>query len=361
MSYPRLIVDVNKFRQNVRTVTGWCRKKGISVAYVTKCTLSDPVLTKAAREEGVALFADSRLLNLKRMPEGLHKLMLRIGCPEEADEIVRTADVSLQSEIDTIRALGKAAKEQGKKHKVVLTIDLGDLREGIYFENSEGILAAAEAVVRESALELYGVGTNLTCFGGIVPSPNNLGVLVDIADDLRRRFTLPLPFVSGGNSSSLPLLLSGKMPEGVTNLRIGESILLGTDTAYGGPLAGLRQDVFTLEAKLVEVQRKPSRPVGESSINAFGEKVDFEDKGDMIRGICAIGRQDVDIDGLRLLGQGVEILGGSSDHLLVDLTRCPDARVGDKLTFAPSYGALLRLYTSPFVDRVYFSERIVNN
>ena len=81
----------------------------------------------------------------------------------------------------------------------------------------------------------------------------------------------------------------------------------------------------------------------------------------MIRGICAIGRQDVDIDGLRLLGQGVEILGGSSDHLLVDLTRCPDARVGDKLTFAPSYGALLRLYTSPFVDRVYFSERIVNN
>ncbi len=144
------------------------------------------------------------------------------------------------------------------------------------------------------------------------------------------------------------------MPEGVTNLRIGESILLGTDTAHGGPLAGLRQDVFTLEAKLVEVQRKPSRPVGESSINAFGEKVDFEDKGDMIRGICAIGRQDVDID-------GVEILGGSSDHLLVDLTRCPDARVGDKLTFAPSYGALLRLYTSPFVDRVYFSERIVNN
>ncbi len=172
MSYPRLIVDVNKFRQNVRTVTGWCRKKGISVAYVTKCTLSDPVLTKAAREEGVALFADSRLLNLKRMPECLPKLMLRIGCPEEADEIVRTADVSLQSEIDTIRALGKAAKEQGKKHKVVLTIDLGDLREGIYFENSEGILAAAEAVVRESALELYGVGTNLTCFGGIaIPAP----------------------------------------------------------------------------------------------------------------------------------------------------------------------------------------------
>ena len=354
MSYPQLAVDVNKFRQNVRTVTSWCHEKGISVAYVTKCTLADPALCEAAREEGAALFADSRLLNLSRVPESLPKLMLRIGCPEEADEIVRWADVSLQSEIETIRALGQAAKEQGKKHKVVLMIDLGDLREGIYFENSDGILAAAEAVVRERALELYGVGTNLTCFGGIVPTPQNLGVLADIADDLRRRFTLPLPFVSGGNSSSLPLLLSEKMPEGVANLRIGESILLGTDTAHGGPLRGLRQDVFTLQAKLVEVQRKPSRPVGESSLNAFGEKVTFEDKGEMIRGVCAIGRQDVDIDGLRPLDEGVAILGGSSDHLLVDLSRCPDKQVGDVLSFVPSYGALLRLYTSPFVEKVHF-------
>jgi len=355
MSYPRLVVNVNKFRQNVRTVAGWCRKEGIDLAYVTKCTLADPVLAEAARAEGASLFADSRLSNLERLPSDLPRMMLRIGCPEEADRIVAQADISLQSEIETIRALGKAAKAQGRRHRVVLMIDLGDLREGIFFENSEGILQAAEAVVREQSLELYGVGTNLTCFGGIVPSPENIGALVDIADDLRRRFTLPLPFVSGGNSSSLPLLLSGKMPAGVTNLRVGESILLGTDTAHGGPLSGLNQDAFTLEAKLVEVQLKPSRPVGESSLNAFGEKVTFEDTGDMLRGICALGRQDADLDGLRPLDQGVRIIGGSSDHLLVDLNRCPDRRVGDPLSFLPSYGALLRLYTSPFVEKVYFS------
>ena len=356
MSFRDLVINVTKFRQNVRTVADWCRNGGISMAYVTKCTMADPALCQAAMEEGAAFFADSRLLNMGNLPKGLPRIMLRVGCPEEADEIVAAADMSLQSEIETIRALGKAASEQGKKHKVVLMIDLGDLREGVYFENSEGILSAAEAVVRESSLELYGVGTNLTCFGGIVPSPENLGTLVDIADDLRRRFTLPLPFVSGGNSSSLPLLLSGKMPEGVTNLRIGESILLGTNTAHGGPLSGLNQDVFTLKVQLAEIQRKPSRPVGESSINAFGEKVDFEDKGEMIRGICAIGRQDVDIDGLRPLDENVEILGGSSDHLLVDLTRCPEKKVGDVLSFAVSYGALLRLYTSPFVCKVHFSE-----
>ncbi len=356
MSFRDLVVDVAKFRENVRTVAGWCRKRGIGIAYVTKCTLADPVLSQAAMAEGAALFADSRLLNMERLPQGLPRLMLRIGCPEEAEDIVRQADISLQSEIATIRAMGQAARSQGRRHKVVLMIDLGDLREGIFFENTQGILDAAEAVVREEGLELYGVGTNLTCFGGIMPSRENLGVLTDIADDLRRRFTLPLPFVSGGNSSSLPLLLSGGMPEGITNLRIGESILLGTDTAHGGPLAGLRQDVFTLQVKLVEVQHKPSRPVGESSLNAFGEKVTFEDKGPMLRGICAIGRQDVDIDGLRPLDEGVQILGGSSDHLLVDLTQRPNLQVGDTLSFAPSYGALLRLYTSPFVCKVHFSE-----
>ena len=360
MSYPQLIVDVDKFRHNVRTVVGWCREKGVSVAYVTKCTLADPILIAAARREGAALLADSRLPNLNRLSGDLPRLMLRIGCPEEADQIVLSSDVSLQSEIATIHALGTAAANRGKKHKVVLMIDLGDLREGIFFEDREAILRAAEAVVAQSALELYGVGTNLTCFGGIVPSPENIGALVDIASDLRRRFALPLPFVSGGNSSSLPLLLSGRMPQGVTNLRVGESILLGTDTAHGGPLAGLRQDVFTLEAKLVEVQQKPSRPVGESSINAFGEKVDFEDRGQMRRGNCAIGRQDVDIDGLRPLADGVEILGGSSDHLLVDLTRRPACQVGDTLRFTPSYGALLRLYTSPFVEKVHFSGENVN-
>lgn len=356
MSYPRLVVNLEKFRHNVRTVVGWCRREGVSVAYVTKCTLADPVLAKIARDEGVSLFADSRLLNLAHLSSDLPRMMLRIGCPGEASEIVRLSDVSLQSEIETIRALGKAAENQKKKHRVVLMIDLGDLREGVYCENSEGILAAAEAVVREPALDLYGVGTNLTCFGGVVPSPDNLGRLVDIADDLRRRFTLPLPFVSGGNSSSLPLLISGRMPQGITNLRVGESILLGTDTAHGGPLSGLFQDVFTLEAQLVEVQQKPSRPVGESSINAFGEKVAFEDRGEMLRGVCAVGRQDVDVDGLMTTDEAVTVLGGSSDHLLLDLTRRPEYRVGHVLSFLPSYGALLRLYTSPFVEKVYFPE-----
>ena len=77
MSYPRLIVHVDKFRYNVRTVAGWCRDQGVSLAYVTKCTLADPVLCRIAREEGAAFLADSRLLNLSRLVEDLPRMMLR--------------------------------------------------------------------------------------------------------------------------------------------------------------------------------------------------------------------------------------------------------------------------------------------
>ena len=72
----------------------------------------------------------------------------------------------------------------------------------------------------------------------------------------------------------------------------------------------------------------------------------------MRRGILAVGRQDTDEARLTPLDPGVRVLGASSDHLLVDLTRAGQYTVGDTLGFTPGYGALLRAYTSPYVRRV---------
>ena len=66
----------------------------------------------------------------------------------------------------------------------------------------------------------------------------------------------------------------------------------------------------------------------------------------MIRGILAIGRQDVNPDGLTPLDPDVEIIGASSDHLIVNLTNCKKYKVGDTLRFIPDYGALLKLTES---------------
>ena len=65
-------------------------------------------------------------------------------------------------------------------------------------------------------------------------------------------------------------------------------------------------DAITLEAELVEIQTKPSKPIGTTGRNAFGEEVFIEDKGIMRRGILGIGRQDTNSDGLEFVNNSSE-------------------------------------------------------
>ncbi|MBE6970207.1 MAG: alanine/ornithine racemase family PLP-dependent enzyme [Ruminococcaceae bacterium] len=353
MSYPRLEVDITKLCYNADTVLGWCKEHQIEAAFVGKCVLADRRILNAVLPRGFTAYADSREENLENVEYKIPRILLRIAMADRAEEIVQCADISLQSEIPTIKAIGDAAARAGKKHKVILMIDLGDLREGIYYELGDEIMEAARTVVEHPGLELYGVGTNLTCYGSIMPDETNMGNLVAIAEWLRKELGVPAPIVSGGNSSSVGLMKEGRMPEGVNQLRLGESILLGTDTAIGTKFPELRDDAFILETQLVELKEKPSKPVGVTSVNAFGERVTYVDKGPMRRGILAIGRQDVNLDGLTPLDPRISIVGGSSDHLIVDLTKADGYELGDVVRFKLSYGALLAAYTSPNVTKGY--------
>ena len=351
--YPRITADLNKIKHNIDTLTALCAENGVSIAAVTKVACADERIVRVLEESGAAQLADARTENLARLNTRKPKLLLRAPAPQEAEEAVQLADISLVSEIETIIALGNAARKAGKTHQIILMIDLGDLREGLLFLEREAIYRAADAAVAAEGVELIGVGTNLTCYGAIIPDETNLGELCQIADELRARTGLPIPIVSGGNSSSLGLLKRGLVPEGVNHLRLGESILLGNDTAACRVMNGLYGDAFTLATVLIEVQRKPSVPIGESGANAFGEHPTFESQGEQIRGICKIGRQDTVADGLTPRDGDIKIIGASSDHLIVDLTHAKEYRVGDVLEFTPDYGALLRAYTSPFVSRGY--------
>ena len=106
----------------------------------------------------------------------------------------------------------------------MLMVDLGDLREGIW---PSDLLPTVEKVLGLKGVRIAGIGTNLTCFGAIMPTEENLGQLVAHAYKVERLTGMTLDWVSGGNSSSLPLLLEGKLPAGINNLRIGEAILQG--------------------------------------------------------------------------------------------------------------------------------------
>ncbi|MDD3073800.1 MAG: alanine racemase, partial [Eubacteriales bacterium] len=267
----------------------------------------------------------------------------------QVDAVVELFQCSLNSELATIRALDAAAAKAGVVHEIILMLDLGDLREGVLpGQLEEMVLEIAEL----KNIRLLGLGTNLTCYGGVIPTWDNLGQLLEYNRKAEKLYSHLLPVISGGNSSSLPLLLEGHLPP-VTQLRLGESIVLGRETVDRQPIPGAHLDCFQIQAEIIEIRKKPSVPIGKIGQDAFGGTPVFEDRGIHLRAILALGRQDVVVDGLET-PEGIDILGASSDHLLLDVTKYPKSlAVGDVLTFTPGYGALLAAMTSAFVTKEY--------
>jgi len=124
-------------------------------------------------------------------------------------------------------------------------------------------------------------------------------------------------------SSSLDALIEGVLPSRIDNLRIGESILLGVSTVTREPILGLETDALTVSAPVIECQVKPSKPIGTSAQDAFGGRPQFEDRGMRRRAIVSIGRQDVDPVGIVPVDPRIEVLGASSDHLVLDVDALP--------------------------------------
>lgn len=353
--YPRLKISLSKIRNNVRAVRALTDKAHLELGIVTKAFTADSEIVKAILKEKVDFLADARIDNIKSYAgQGVPTLLLRIPQPCEIEQVVRYADISLNSEWSTIQKIDEEAGKQGKQHKVVLMIDLGDLREGIFFENLEEILETAEQIHQLPFVQLHGIGVNLTCYGAVIPKEDNLSELVAIARKIEEKLNISLEMISGGNSSSIYLIERGELPKGITNLRIGEAFILGNETAYGATIPNSVDDAVILQAQLVEVKQKPTLPIGEIGKDAFGQVPYYEDLGIAKRGILALGKQDTDLDSMIPLDEGVKIMGGSSDHTIVHLTDSQkDYQVGDIVEFKLGYGALLKLFTSRYVHRFY--------
>ncbi|MCL2620995.1 MAG: alanine/ornithine racemase family PLP-dependent enzyme [Defluviitaleaceae bacterium] len=355
---PKLIIDLKKLKHNGLLLAEMCGLQGISVTAVTKVFCAYPEMVEVLADLPIDYLADSRIENIMAYPKGITQktMLLRLPSPSDADRVVEYCNISLNSEIYTLDKLNQTAQKLDKIHSVILMIDLGDLREGIFFEDTQKIENTAGFILSCKNLELLGIGTNLTCYGAVLPTQENLDKLVEIADNLRKRFGIDLPVISGGNSSSLYLLENGKMPAGINHLRLGEAIVCGRETAFGETFKGLKTDVVTLQAEIIEIQQKPSMPVGRTNVNAFGEAISFKDKGVHKRGILAIGRQDIGSNQMVCHDPSVEAIDSSSDHLIVDLTG--DYNVGDWLSFSLTYGGILAGFTSKYVDKIFTEEDV---
>lgn len=355
---PKLIVDLNKLRNNIDKVQRMCQDNGVEIAGVIKGFTGLPQCAEQFERCGCRFIASSRLEQLEPLKVyGIQSplMMIRVPMLSEAADIVRVTDISLNSSVEVLKELNKQAGIQDKKHQVILMADLGDLREG--FWDKEEMLEAALMVENDlHNLELAGVGTNLGCYGAIAPTGDKLEELVQIAEMIEENIGRELEYISGGATSSLTTMIDGELPSRINMLRIGEGIILAIDLQeiWGYDMSYLYKDVFTLRAEVLEVRDKPTHPVGKIMIDCFGKTPTYEDRGIRKRALVGIGRVDYGSpEDLVCKDEKISVIGASSDHTILDVEEAGDIRVGDTVDFKVCYANLVYLTSSDNINKVY--------
>ena len=357
--YPRLEINLAHLKHNVAKVVEKCGSYGIQVAGVIKGATGLVEVAKQFDQGGASFIASSRLEQIEDAKNaGIKKPMMLIRVPmlSEVSDVVRLADVSLNSELEVVKALNAEALKQGKIHKVIVMADMGDLREG-YWDKDE-MADVCEYIEKElSNIQLMGIGTNVGCYGSISPTVETLNDLVEIAEHIEERLGRKLEYISGGATSSLMRVWDGNIPERINLLRIGEGILLARDldVFYGYDMSELYQDVLRLKAEVIEVKDKPSHPVGTIAVDAFGHTPTYVDRGMRRRALLAMGKVDYgDPSELLPLEKGIEVLGASSDHTIIDVEDAEkDWKVGDIMEFDICYATIVYLTNCRNVNIAY--------
>lgn len=340
--YPKLEINLNGIVQNAQKMKKICKDNGIELSLVTKVLVSDKKIVQTLVDNGITSICESRIQNFIDYKDiNVEKWLIREPMLSEISDVIKYSDVSLNSEIKTIKALNDEASKQNKVHKIILMYELGDLREG---SNKEEINELVEQCLKLQNIELYGIGCNLSCYGSIMPSQENMKELSKLVTDLETKYNIKFKVVSGGNSTSFEMLKNNKLPDTINNLRIGEAVFLGNIPCIEKPIEEFVRNNFILKAQIVEIKEKPSVPRGIMGLsNSFGEVPTFVDKGIRKRALIALGKQDVTPKGLIPLDDKIEILDGSSDYIILDITESNyNYLVGDVVEFNINYSVLLR-------------------
>lgn len=354
MYKPILEIDLRKLKENARVEKDILAKHDIEVMAVNKVFDGCVETAKAVLDGGIDVIAESRTYNLKKLKEALNckTCLLRSPCLSEISDVVKYADISLNSEKQVITALSDEAVKQRKIHQVLLMVDMGDLREGIWFEHLDEIIDTVNLILSLPGVELYGLGTNFNCYGTVLPTVKNGVDFLHIARKVEETCGIKIKYLSAGNCTSYHLLDKGVWPKGLNHIRIGGLHEFGieyVDMKYldefhhsNKPVDKACSDIYKLYAQIIELNSKPTVPVGELGVDAFLNSKTFVDHGTRKRALLAFGRQDVPAENCVPIDDSITVLGQTSDHTIVDIEDVLETlKVGDMIGFELDYTALL--------------------
>ncbi|WP_242918821.1 alanine racemase [Pontibacter liquoris] len=344
-----------KLQHNYHFIDNAFQKHDISWGVVSKLLCGNELFLKELLALGVKEIHDSRVTNLKaikRMAPDVQTVYIKPAPKQSIPDIVRYADVSFQTELDSIRLMSEEAVRQQKLHKIIIMIEMGDLREGVMGDELVGFY---EQVFQLPNIAVIGLGANFNCLHGVMPTQDKLIQLSLYAQIIEAKFDKKIPWVSGGTSVTLPLLFTHQLPKGINHFRIGEALFFGLNLFTGQTFEGMYDDVFELETEIIELTEKPMMPSGVLAENPSGEsfQIDASLYGKSShRAILDVGLLDINPKFLLPCDENLSVIGASSDMLVVELgANANNYKVGDVLHFNLRYMGALSILNSRYISK----------
>lgn len=354
MAYLKLYRD--KLKHNYNYLDNLFREYQVEWGVVTKLFCGNEHYIREVINLGAREIHDSRVSNLeviKSIDSNVQTVYIKPPPKKYIKEIIRFADVSFNTELSTIRLLSKEAVRQNRKHAIIIMIEMGDLREGVMREE---LIDFYGEIFNLPNIEIIGLGTNLNCLHGVMPSSDKLIQLALYKQIIELKFNRTIRWVSGGTSVVLPLMLRGDFPASVNHFRIGESLYFGLDLFSGEIIEGMESSVLELYTQVIEIHEKPMIPSGELAANPQGETLEVDEElygKTAFRAILDIGYLDIQPEFLIPKSKDINIVDASSDMLVVDVGQNEsDLKVGDMVSFQLKYVGALGLMNSDYIDKI---------
>ena len=344
-----------KLKHNHEFLNNLFQNNNITWGIVTKLLCGNRTYLKEVISLGIKQVCDSRVSNLKvirSLDPRIETIYIKPPAKRAIRSVVKYSDISLNTELYTIRLLNEEAMKQNTIHRIIIMIEMGDLREGVLGDN---LVEFYGSIFDLPHIEVTGLGTNLNCLYGIMPSQDKLIQLGLYKQLIETKFNRKIPYISGGSSVTVPLIIKGLLPNSIDHFRIGESLFFGKDLFTGKLIKGMKKGIFKLHTEIIELIEKPIVPNGEIGTNVTGEMLEFDEKDigkTSYRAILDIGLLDINIEDLELVDKKITVSGASSDMIVVDLgTVKPKYKVGDLIEFNLNYMGTLHIMNSKYIGK----------
>lgn len=355
-----IVLNRKKLQHNYQYLDRIFKENDIEWGIVSKVFCGSKIYLREIINLGARQICDSRITNLKiikSIAPSIETVFIKPAAKRYISSVVKYADVSFNTEYETIKMLSDEAVRQNKLHKIIIMIELGELREGVMREDFVDFYAK---VFKLPNIEVVGIGTNLTCMYGVLPNQDKLVQLCLYEQLIEAKFNKSIPYISGGTSVTIPLIAKGLLPKGINHFRVGETLFLGTDVYNYQPNPNLNQDIFKLYAEIVELREKPMVPDGDLGHNVTGDELSFDVNSHnetSYRAIIDVGLLDVEPNHIFPTSKNIKIVGSSSDMMVVDLGEdYKQYKVGSLIEFNLNYMGILRVMNCDYVDKRIIEE-----